>query len=288
MFGDVIDDILVVPNGPVRPDTDTAASIRHSPGGSASNTAVWLASTRARVDLVAAVGAADVERHRSTFDAAGVIAHLTPHPALPTGTIVVLVEGESRSFLTERGANSALHPDGVTDAMLDRAALLHLTGYSVIDAPDAAALRLLIRRARDRGLDVSIDPGSAGYIGDFGADRFLAEVTGASILLPNLAEGRVLTGLDDPVSIAERLAESFAVVALTLGRAGVIVATGDGIAEVPAVAASVTDPTGAGDAFSAGFLAHWVVSRDAVAAAEAGVRLAARAVTVMGGRPERP
>ena len=67
-----------------------------------------------------------------------------------------------------------------------------------------------------------------------------------------------------------------------MGADGVIV---DG-EHVPAVTAPVVvDPTGAGDAFCAGFLAHWVLDGDAVAAARAGAEVAARAVGVVGGRP---
>jgi len=45
VFGDVIDDIIVVPSGPIRVDTDTPSAIRSRAGGSAANTAAWLAET---------------------------------------------------------------------------------------------------------------------------------------------------------------------------------------------------------------------------------------------------
>ena len=44
VVGDVITDILVVPQGPVARGTDTAATIRQMPGGSGANQAVWLAA----------------------------------------------------------------------------------------------------------------------------------------------------------------------------------------------------------------------------------------------------
>src|SRR5680860_1427004 len=50
VFGDVIDDIVVRPHGPVRPDTDTSASIRHRPGGSAANVAAWLGTIVVLID----------------------------------------------------------------------------------------------------------------------------------------------------------------------------------------------------------------------------------------------
>jgi sugar/nucleoside kinase (ribokinase family) len=47
------------------------------------------------------------------------------------------------------------------------------------------------------------------------------------------------------------------------------------------------DPTGAGDAFCAGFIRAWLVGADPVGAAEAGVRLAAGALALIGGRPPK-
>ena len=52
--------------------------------------------------------------------------------------------------------------------------------------------------------------------------------------------------------------------------------------------AEVVDPTGAGDAFAAGFLAEWVRTSDPIAAAMCGVLVGARAVETIGGRPPRP
>jgi sugar/nucleoside kinase (ribokinase family) len=54
---------------------------------------------------------------------------------------------------------------------------------------------------------------------------------------------------------------------------------------VDAVTAPVVDPTGAGDAFCAGYLDELVRTDDPVAAARAGARVASAAVGVIGGRP---
>jgi len=282
-FGDLIDDVVVVPSGPIRVDTDTPSSIRFRAGGSAANTAAWLAELGAAVDYVGVAAAIDVDRHTALLP--GVRSHIGADARLPTGTIVVLVDGESRSMLTERGANATLDPVAVTDAMLAEAAVLHLTGHTLLNQAGAAGIRQLIDRARSAGVAVSVDPGSAGFVADYGVDAFLAAIAGASILLPSLEEGRLLTGLAAPEEIAAGLAESFELVALTLGVGGVIVGFGDTVEQIFASHATVVDPTGAGDAFSAGFLADWVGSHDPIAAAMAGVLVGARAVETIGGRP---
>jgi len=286
VFGDVIDDIVVVPRGPIRVDTDTPSSIRHRSGGSAANAAAWLASAGAEVDFVGLVGKGDVERHSADLASAGVTPHLAAHPTLPTGAIVVLVDGQNRTMLTERGANAELGPDDVPDALLDSAALVHFSGYSIFASRDLDAFTRLIQRAGARGVEVSVDPGSAGFLEDFGVERFLDVIDGASILLPNLDEGRILTGLDDPEEIATTLGKRFPLVALTLGETGVMVANrGTECSYRRANKVEILDSTGAGDAFSAGFLEAWLRTRDVEAAADAGIALAARAVATVGGRP---
>jgi sugar/nucleoside kinase (ribokinase family) len=285
VFGDVIDDVIATPSGAIRPDTDTPSMIERRGGGSAANTATWLAALGAEVDFVGRVGVLDLERHTRDLREAGVRAMLAGDHVLPTGTIVILVDGDKRSMLTERGANAALDPDSVSDAILDGAIALHFTGYSLFGKSEVAGFTRLIRRAKSRGVHVSVDAGSAGFLEDFGAKRFLSAIAGVDLLFPSLDEGKVLTGLDDPAAIAQKLAKSFPVVALTLGTAGVIIA-GEGEAVFLEVVPALTvDPTGAGDAFCAGFLNEWMRSHEKHAAAEAGAALAARAVGVVGGRP---
>ena len=287
-FGDLIDDVLAIPLGAIRDDTDTPSSIRFTPGGSAANTASWLGWLGAPVDFVGAVAAWDRPRHEAVFAAAGVTAHLATRGALPTGTIVVIVEGDRRHMLTERGANAVLQPAAVTDDLLADAVVLHVTGHTLLNDAGAAGIAGLIRRAHDAGVTVSVAPGSAGFIADYGRDAFLAAMGGADILFPSLDEGRLLTGLQEPGAIASALAESFPTVVLTLGKDGLVIAHDGTLDAVAAVLAPVVDPTGAGDAFCAGYLAEWVRSRDPKAAGIAGALVASRAVGVIGGRPQQP
>ncbi len=289
VFGDVIGDIVVVPSGPIRKDTDTPSSIQQRPGGSAANAASWLGAQGVPVDFVGRVGEADRAHHAAILEGFGVTPHLIGDPEHPTGAIVVIVEGNSRSMLTERGANDYLSADDVGDDLLDTASVVHFTGYTIYHGTDHAAVRRLVERAAARGVAVSVDPASAGSLADFGAARFLDLIDGAGLLFPNLDEGLALTGLEDPLAIAAALSERFPLVALTLGADGVVVAQrGREPVRIPVVESAIVDPTGAGDAFVAGFLAAWTTNGDAVAAANAGAVVAAGAVTQVGGRPTAP
>lgn len=278
VVGDVIDDTVVIPSGPIRPDTDTVSTIGRVAGGSAANTAAWLAALGAQVTFVGAVNAADVARHTALLP--GVEVHLQASDAA-TGAIIVLVQGAERSMLTDRGANAHLDFDAIPDALIG--AHVHLTGHSMA-ASDGTAFARFLRRSRAAGATVSVSPGSVAYIDALGAERFDEVIAGADVLFASLVEGAALAGAVEPSRIAAHIAARVdaPTLVLTLGADGVIV---DGVHLSAVTAPVVVDPTGAGDAFCAGFLARWMHDHDAVAAARAGTEVAARAVGVVGGRP---
>jgi sugar/nucleoside kinase (ribokinase family) len=284
--GDIVNDIVVAPLTAVRPDTDTTARIHRAAGGSAANTAAWLGALGAPVDLVATVGAADAEQHADRLRAHGVVPHLRVADGLETATIVILVDGDGRAMLTDRGANAGLDQAQVTDALLDAAGHLHLTGYSLLDGPRAAGIRTLIDRAHRRSMVVSMNPGSVGYIADYGADRFAADIAGVDLLIANLDEAVLLTGTEDARAAAGTLAERHGTAVVTRGSRAVVVARrGAAPIEVPVPGLDLIDPTGAGDAMAAGFLAALRAGADLEDAARSGIETAARAVSVSGARP---
>lgn len=288
VVGDVIDDVLVRAAAPVRLDTDTPARIERRAGGSAANVAAWLGTLGREVDFVGTVGREDADRHRAQLEACGVRALL--HAAEePTGAIVLVLHGETRTMYTQRGANRLTSPASVPAELLAGAAHLHLTGYSLFGA-DRRSWGGLLDTARAQGITTSVDPSSSAFLADSGIAEFVAMTQDVDVLLPNLDEGRLLTGLRDPADVAEALLERHRVVALTLGPAGAEVrARGEDGGHVPAAPApgGLVDPTGAGDAFAAGFLSVWVGGGFALEAAREGARVAAGAVSALGARPVR-
>lgn len=286
VVGDLINDIVAAPRGGLRLDTDTTATIRPRPGGSGANTACWLAALSAPVDFVGAVGSTDRDQHEALFRDVGVTPHLQVEIGMPTGTVVIFVEGDRRTMLTERGANHLLGTASVTDELLDGAAMVHLSAYSFLDGFGVRGARDIIDRATARGVPVAVNPGSIGYLRDFGADRFRQAVAGAAVLFPNLEEGELLTGETAPERIVASLLEEHETVVLTLGAEGALAGSrGRASVRMPSPRVRMVDPTGAGDAFAAGFLERWVATRDLAVAVSAAIMTAARAVVAVGGRP---
>lgn len=287
VVGDIVNDIVVVPRGALRTDTDTDARIQPRPGGSAANTAAWAGSAGAAVDFLGAVGSADADQHAEILRLSGVEPHFHVEPGMPTGAIVLVVEGQSRSMFTDRGANAALRAELLTDELLATAGVLHVSGYSITKDNSRGAPLTMIARARERGVLVSVDPSSTGYLADYGIERFLDDLDGVGMIFPNLAEGALLSGEQEPERIGAVLLERFPTVVLKRGSRGATLFR-RGMPPHVVVAPRVdtfVDPTGAGDAFAAGFLTRLVRDGDAESAVQQAVGLAARAVMLIGGRP---
>jgi sugar/nucleoside kinase (ribokinase family) len=287
--GDVINDLLVKPRpgrGPW-PGSDTPATIKARPGGSAANQAAWLAHFGADVVFAGRVGARDVAYHRRELARVGVRPHLAADRQAETGSIVIMVapDGE-RTMFTDRGANLRLRRSDVPARLLDGAAVLHLTGYTFCEPPLLEVALWLIGQARARGMAVTIDPGSAAFLARMEPDAFLRWTDGAAVCFPNRDEAAVLTGESDPLAMAVGLTRHYGVVVVKLGGAGCVLATpGEGPVLIAAHPARATDTTGAGDAFCGAFLSQWLAAADLAAAAEFAVRVAAGVVTRFGARP---
>jgi sugar/nucleoside kinase (ribokinase family) len=204
----------------------------------------------------------------------------------PTGTIVIIVEGDDRTMLTDRGANVVFDLDSVPQDLIAVAQFLHFTGHTIIDEPKRDSVIALISRAVAHGVTVSVDPASAGFISDFGVAEFLRLCAGVHILRPNEDEACLLAGVDEVTEATRFLTKLFPLVVTTCGRDGVIVgAAGDDLVHIQVEPMDVVDPTGAGDSFNAGLLAALARGLDPVAAATDASRVARVGLTSVGARP---
>ena len=134
-------------------------------------------------------------------------------------------------------------------------------------------------------MTISIDPSSVPLLSDVGPERFLGWTSGADLCFPNLEEGALLAGTEDPERITETLLDYYSAVVLKLGVKGALYADGER-KSVPAAPARAIDTTGAGDALCAGFLAAWLTGAPAGEALRRGVGLASCAIERVGGRPK--
>lgn len=282
VVGDLMVDVVVVPSGPLAHGSDTPSTVRTVGGGSAANTACWLASLGRTVRLVAAVG--DDLVGRAAVDelaSNGVTFAGVSDSGVATGTCVVLVDqtGE-RTMLPDRGANDRLAVATVVEAIGVGVAWVHVSGYTLLGEGSRPAGLAALEAAHRAGIRTSVDASSAAPLRSVGPDRFLEWVEGVDVLFAN----------DDEVAA---LGSSPAVA----GRVGALVAKhgpdgaswidrdGQTVARAPSAAQMVVDTVGAGDAFDAGCIDAVLRDEDELGALRTGAVAAATALSRQGARP---
>ena len=279
VIGDVIEDLIVIPEETIRQNTDTKAQIQKSMGGQAANVAAWIAHNGSAVSFVGCVGNADVVKLEQELATQGIQSNLQSS-SKPTGSLVVLVEGQSRSMLTDRGANqdlalSKIDPTGF--------GVVYISGYSLLGR-SFEEVSSFANKVKAAGALLAIDPGSYGFINDHGVDSFRELISLADIAFPNQEEQDLL-----------ELSGKVRLNVVTSGHLGAKAYTSDGgLIEVASIGSKLVDPTGAGDAFCGGFLSQLIqetgfqaLSSAVVASAlRAGAEAGSKAVAIMGARPE--
>jgi sugar/nucleoside kinase (ribokinase family) len=256
-------DVVLAPARALSVGTDVPGRVQLRQGGSAANTARWLARLGARSTLVCAVGRDPEGRALvSALAGDGVRVRATRVAGERTGRIGVLVapDGE-RSFVADRAAADRLTPADLA-APTFREDHLHLPAYSLLGEPLGLAGRRAIELARDGGALVSIDLSSVGPLLAGGRRAAIRLVRDAApdVLFATRVEAEAVIGGRDLAGLAELAG----VVAIKQGRSGATVLVGTGpdrlAFDVATTAVPSADTTGAGDAFDAGFLVAWLAT----------------------------
>ncbi len=193
-------------------------------------------------------------------------------PGVPTSASVVLVDSKGeRTFLHTVGANGAVHAGEFGDAPF-RGRALHIAGALVLEELDGEPTAAILAEARRRGLHTSLD---TVFDASGRWSRVLASLPHCDLVTPGIAEAVGITGETEPAAAARALHELGAgIAAVTLGPDGCHVSADDFEGHVEGNAVDAVDGTGAGDAFTAGFLygrlAGWPTERCARFANAAG------------------
>jgi len=250
-IGDLLVDVIVRIDGPIAPDTDTFGEIEIRAGGQAANVAAWVAELEHRARLIAARCAdapgalVEGELRQRGVELVG------PQIDGRTGTVVSLARSDgTRSMLTDRGAASAFDSDALDPLWLEGFDWLHVSGYALARDPLRTTSLRAAELASASAARVSVDLASTTVIEMVEAQRFTE-------LLADLRPTVVFATEDERAALcgdtgAEALTSSTWVI--KRGAAGGTVVSPDGQSSFDSVPAVAIDPTGAGDAFAAGFL----------------------------------
>lgn len=288
VIGDVMTDVIVLPEGPLVRGSDRRAQITQRPGGSGANQAVWLGSMGTPVSFVARVGARDKPHLEAYLRGFHVDPVLIADPSKPSGILVIIVDPDGeRSFLTDRGANLDLSHSDMPVWLLEETRYVLVSGYSLFAEKPRHAARWMAGEAQSRNIPVAVDAASVGFVEEVGPDKFLEWTKGFSTLFANADEAVALAGTDDLETQMRVLGPNYGRVIIKLGAGGAAVGDASGVKlKLTAPAVNAVDTTGAGDAFAAAFVSAELRGVDVETCLRRGIEAGSAAVTKVGGQPD--
>jgi fructokinase len=242
-----------------------AGTLRAHEGGGPYNTARTLARLEQPVRFLGCLST-DLFGARLREGLAGEGVALDDALTTPLPTTLALAELDASgsaiySFYTQGTSAPALTPEAALAALPANVAMLHVGTLGLVLEPIASALNAAVEAVADRAL-VMVDPNCRpSVIPDREAYRreLATTLRHAHVVKASADDLRWLDPERTPVAAARALLDDGPQVALMTdgGEGAIVVMAGEDERRVPAPDVRVVDTIGAGDAFSAGFLAWW-------------------------------
>ncbi|MDR0249278.1 MAG: carbohydrate kinase [Oscillospiraceae bacterium] len=228
-------------------------------GGAPANVAAALAKLGRRAAFAGKVGRdmhGDFLR-RALLQCGVDVANLAADPREPTSMAFVALSDEGeRGFSFMRGADAKL--PALSARALRGVKVFHFGSLSMTSIAARAATQKTVRLARKAGCVISFDPNYRAMLwpSERAAALCISSALGQTdILKVSEEEALLLTGIGDAEGAGKALlSRGPCCVCVTLGARGALLCRPGFCLHTPTYPGPVTDTTGAGDAFTAGFL----------------------------------
>ncbi len=266
-----------------------ARPVHRCSGGSVANTVVGVAGLGGSGGFCGVVGA---DKDGSFFreDLKGVnVPLLSQAHRGETGTCTVMITHDAqRTMMTHLGIAAELGPDDVDPDFISLAKYLLVEGYLLPHEGSREASLKAFTVARESGVQVALavsDP----FVVQSCRDLLWELIEGpVDLLFLNDLEGRVLTGLEDPLDCAKEIHRHGVDVSLTSGPKGSVLMSRGECSVLEVVPVEAVDTTGAGDMYAAGLLYGLTQGWSWLQAGRLGSHVAAKSISSMGSRLLEP
>jgi len=223
-------------------------------GGSCPNTLTALGLLGVRSALMGKVGDDDLGRVFEEKIAARNVHSFLRKCKEKTGTSIILITPDKeRTMNTHLSACRKYGEDDLPLEVIDGSRFFYFTGYMWDTETQKTAVKKAIQRARKSGLQIIFDAADP-----FAAERYREDFLdlireSVDIVVANAQEAQILTGgkIEDGV---KKLGEHTRIAVVKNGAENTHIFSEGMYINVPSFHTDVKDTTGAGDAFSAGFI----------------------------------
>lgn len=269
------DEIVVVDRLPDKHEKVIARTYYSGLGGSAANTATWLAaSADLNVSIVGIVGE-DLPGQQCVeqLQRAGVKTDdVVQVPSWVTPNAWCWTDGPNKWIVTSHGSSEPRTTQHISAHLLDEVEHVHVSSRI-----DPRLSDMLLGAHTSTTVSVELN------------GKNMAELRAiADLVFMNSRELRSVFGVGleqlDTETITRIAPKSGSVLVVTDGVCSVLAAGVNGIHMAPVVPVEgIVDRTGAGDAFNAGYLQAWLAGEDSPACLHQGLAISRQALTQLGG-----
>lgn len=253
VIGDAFIDIIVPVRG-IKPGETHHRKIITLCGGTA-NVAVQIAKHGEKSKFVGKVGDDAFGRFFSQNLITNGVKDLTfVDEEHSTGLCISMVyDNGERMMVASRGANNYLKMDKVGSCIdeITDSKIVYFSGYSLLSRKNAESVLYAIEECHKQNCKIYFNPGAPNLIEE-GFKKIIHNFV--DILIMNMEEAKNITGKDKMGEIIKSLSNLVDTSIITVGEGGCVVSKRDGYLHIEIQKLNVVDTTGAGDAFSAGFI----------------------------------
>ncbi|MBU5689768.1 MAG: carbohydrate kinase family protein [Candidatus Aenigmatarchaeota archaeon] len=230
-------------------------------GGSAHNVAYGITSLGRRSGIIGCVGNDEFGKSIvKSLEIAGVDTNGIQYSNKPTGKSVVIIgEDNERTILIHRGANDYIDQKKISKEYINLFKYFVFT--SVVSDDSIKALDKSLKYALQSSLTVVANPSASMIVKR--KKEFMEFLKRSRIAIMNEEEANILTRKKIPKSLEEIKELGPDTVVVTRGRNGCVAMHGKKLYEQKGFRVKVLDTTGAGDAFTAGFL-NSIIRKDSI------------------------
>jgi len=274
VIGDAFIDVIVPVQG-IKPGETHHRKIIMQCGGTA-NVAVQIAKLGVKSKFIGKVGDDVFGRYfKQNLKINGVRDLTFVDKKNPTGLCISLsYENGERAMVANRGANDYLKKEEVRcciDEIKD-SKIVYFSGYSLLSRKNSESILYLIGESRKHGCQIYFNPGAPNMIKkDF--KNIICDFV--NVLIMNIEEAKNITQKNKIEDILKSLNNMVDTAVITMSEGGSIIPNGAKYIHIETEKLNVSDTTGAGDAFSAGFIVGKLRNMNDVECARLGNEVAA-------------
>jgi len=264
-----------------------ASDITVCPGSSSANCASGLARLGNDVLYIGKVGDDDFGRLMTrSLESRGIdTSAVIVDPNIRTGITISIAVGDDRAMVTYLGSIESLHIDDVDESLFEGRDHLHLSSF-FLQRGLAAHYPELFATAKKHALTTSLDLGWDTF-GNWDGNLWKV-LPYVDVFVPNETEISMITGEKDVEKALKKVASKVGLAAVKLGPQGAMAFSDGEIVRRPTFEVDVVETTGAGDAFTAGFIHAYLHGYAVEDALDLGNACGAMSVQHSGGSAGQP